>query len=364
MYRKTSHEHVVTKNVAGRYHEGMRAVVLVYILLGACAPPRRPMTPRQIVDESKPAIVRIEAGRDRVGTGFVVDTDGVIATNLHVVAGTGAIRVIFLDGSSLVVDQIAGVDGGRDLVLLRVRSQRPLRSVRLGNSDRASAGDPVVAIGNPLGVLDYTVSDGLISSVRTVGPELKVLQTSAPISQGSSGGPLFNAYGEVVGVTTAIMAAGQNLNFAIPSNYLRPLMSGPSRLTPAEFQLRTQTAAATTETPKVVRRVPVHELGLLDGCTREQVMEAGREITAAISSGAPLFDQGNQEACFRIFDGMAVRLAASPYCAGIQAAASEGLRRAEQRDSFADKAWALRDMFDGLLDVLARRARMSTGAKQ
>src|SRR5262249_332063 len=158
--------------------------------------------------------------------GFVVDKTGVIATNLHVVGGSAAIKVKLGDGQEMPVKEIVAYDPHRDLALVRVQSPSALPTIRLGGSDALIPGGRGVAVGTPLG-FDNTVSEGLISSVRVVctaqraaanecpdtqNTELKLLQISVPISHGSSGGPLFNQYGEVVGVTTGIIESGQSIN--------------------------------------------------------------------------------------------------------------------------------------------------------
>lgn len=322
-------------------------------------PPRQRMTVKEIVERSKPAIVRIEADRERVGTGFIIRPDGVIATNLHVVAGASKISVRLLDGTTHDVARVLSVDADRDLTLLQIDAPRPVPYLELGDSDAVAAGDPVIAIGNPLGVLDYTVSDGLISSVRVLSEELTILQISAPISQGSSGGPLFNPYGEVIGVATAIFTGGQNLNFAVPSKYLRPMLAAPEVMTMPEFAAATAFPDDRKGAPevKIERRVPVHDLAVLDGCSPSELAEVAKAITDAIELGAPLYNAGNHEACFRIYEGTSIKLEKDAKCAGVRDAFREGLRRAGDLESFTEKAWALRDTFDGMLDVLVRRAR-------
>lgn len=332
--------------------------------------PQTRMTPKQIVDSTKPAIVRIEAGADRVGTGFVIDATGIIATNLHVVVGASEIKVRTLDGTMLTVPRILAVDRHHDLALLDVDPRSPMPFLRLGDSDKVSAGDPVVAIGNPLGVLDYTVSDGLISSVRAIptpdGTELTLLQISAPISQGSSGGPLFNSFGEVIGVATAIFNEGQNLNFGVPSNYVRALHRSQKPMTVAQFAEMTRDEHPKEPTvesngKKIVRRVPRHEVSIFTQCKADDIAEAVKAISEAIESGAPLYNAGNHEACFRIYEGASMRLERESNCKGVREAFGAGLLRAGTVESWTEKAWALRDMFDGLLDVSLRYARTNTG---
>lgn len=327
------------------------------------APTRTRKSPRDIVAMAKPAIVRIATSDERVGSGFLVAADGLVATNLHVVAGSGAISVRLLDGTVLPVMRIGGVDPARDLVILDVDPPKPLPVLKLGDSAAISAGDPVLAIGNPLGVLDYTVSDGLISSIRELNDQARttVIQISAPISQGSSGGPLFNLFGEVIGIATGIFTTGQNLNFGIPANYLKPMLATRGSLSLAEFaKLTGARPPDSKEAPKAPpRRVPQHKVSILDGCGKNDIAEIAGAITQAIELGAPLYNQGNHEACFRIYEGTVVKWEREAPCAGVRAALGDGLLRVAAAGSYTDKAWALRDTFDGLLEVFVRFAHSS-----
>jgi S1-C subfamily serine protease len=333
--------------------------------------PRTLLSTKEIVQRNKPAIVRIESrvttqgGPDRrqYGTGFVVRADGRIATNLHVIIGSGDVKVRLADGAEFKALRVVAIDPQRDLAIIGIDAV-DLPTVHLGNSDEVSAGDRVVAIGNPLGVLDYTVSDGLISSVRQ--PEgLKVLQISAPISQGSSGGPLFNAYGEVIGVATLISAEGQNLNFGMPSNYLIPLLSSKQQgESMAAFAARFRPAldsgageGGRERLPRAPeRRVPAHPISVLDGCSADQLAAVFRAISEAISIGAPVYNRNEYEACFVIYRKVAEKFESDrAVCKGVRDAFGQGLLRAETMESFSDKAWAMRDTFDGLLGVIERK---------
>lgn len=359
------------------YHRWVRLLPVVSVLVASsiaaagCGGAQkretaRGLTPKEIVERSKGAIVRIEVGNDRVGTGFVVDREGAIATNLHVVVGASEIKVRTLDGTVLSVPRVLALDPDHDLAIIDVDPRQPLPVLRLGDSDKVAAGDPVIAIGNPLGVLDYTVSDGLISSVRAVSPELTLLQISAPISQGSSGGPLFNSFGEVIGVATAIFNEGQNLNFGVPSNYVRKLSQERRPMTVAQFAELTRPRDPTIEAAgkSIVRKVPRHDLTIFDGCTDAQVEETVKSIGQAIELGAPLYNSGNHEACYRIYEGTSIRFERESACKGVREAFGAGLLRSSTLDSYTEKAWALRDMFDGLLEVAVRHAEKSRGAKR
>ena len=184
------------------------------------------------------------------GTGFLVNTSGVIVTNYHVIQEGNVAVVKLSDGTALPVDGVLAADKVRDLAVIKVHG-KTFRTLTLGNSDHVQVGEEVVAIGNPLG-LELTVSNGILSGVRTVEKEGgNFLQITAPISHGSSGGPLFNMQGEVVGITSMYFAGGENLNFAIPVNDAkRLLLKRSARLQDLPNEVET------VETPKETRNIP------------------------------------------------------------------------------------------------------------
>jgi len=157
-----------------------------------------------------------------LGSGFVIDADGLVVTNNHVVREAEEISVILHDDTVLEAEVI-GTDAKTDLALLRVKSDRPLDAVRFGDSDRARVGEWVMAIGNPFG-LGGTVTSGIISAKTrdiNAGPYDEFIQTDAAINRGNSGGPLFNMNGEVIGINTAIFSptgGSVGIGFAVPSN--------------------------------------------------------------------------------------------------------------------------------------------------
>jgi serine protease Do len=394
----------------------MHRLVLLGVLAAACSggksgdsttPKKGPLTAKDIVKQASPAIVFIEVGdgdQRATGTGFVLDKTGLIATNFHVVRGNKTIKVKLYGGEVYPATQIAGVDPGRDLALLRIQPAKALPTLRLGDSDQMSAGDRVITIGNPLGMFDYSVSSGDLSQVRPVcsarvveyaranqqklegyarkkasdlteadrddiqkllcQQELTYFQISAPISQGSSGGPLFNQNGEVVGVTTAIIAAGQNINLAIPTNYLKPMVARPESISLDEFATKTKEDGDDRPIDKtpIERKIPDHPMVLLDGCKGEQIVDLENQIWGAIGVGAPLYNKGELEACFRIYEGLATKLEHDAPCKGIKVAFGDGLLRANSIEGYKAKAWAMRDTFDGLLDV-GRRWRDANPGK-
>jgi len=156
-----------------------------------------------------------------LGSGFVIDADGLIVTNNHVIAEADEITAVFNDGSKLKAELI-GKDSKTDLALLRVKPDKPLKSVKFGNSDKLRLGEWVIAIGNPFS-LGGSVTAGIVSARNrdiNSGPYDNYIQTDAAINRGNSGGPLFNLEGEVIGVNTAIISPSGGsigIGFAVPS---------------------------------------------------------------------------------------------------------------------------------------------------
>jgi S1-C subfamily serine protease len=155
------------------------------------------------------------------GSGFIIDRDGIILTNAHVVDRADKVTVILKDGRSLE-GKVQGVDPVTDLAVVKVSGAKNLPTAKLGDSDLVKVGDWAIAVGNPFG-LDNTVTLGIVSTLKrasaTVGmtdKRLDFIQTDAAINPGNSGGPLLNAKGEVIGINTAIRADAMGIGFAIP----------------------------------------------------------------------------------------------------------------------------------------------------
>ncbi|GIW35201.1 S1C family serine protease [Meiothermus sp.] len=177
------------------------------------------------------------------GSGFVLDKQGHILTNYHVVQGANQITVRFKDGPKLYPAKVLGSAQALDLAVIQVQAPANLlKPLTLGNSDRVLVGEKAIAIGNPFG-LEYSVSTGIVSAVRRNPGAVDALvptliQTDAAINPGNSGGPLLNSRGEVIGINTAILsptgqfgnAQNAGVGFAIPINlakqYLAPLEQG------------------------------------------------------------------------------------------------------------------------------------------
>src|SRR5690242_9603951 len=156
-----------------------------------------------------------------LGSGFIIDASGLVVTNNHVISDADEINVILNDGTKLKAT-LVGKDNKSDLALLRVRSDKPIKAVKFGDSDKLRLGEWVIAIGNPFS-LGGSVTAGIVSARNrdiNQGPYDNYIQTDASINRGNSGGPLFNLEGEVVGVNTLIISptgGSIGLGFAVPS---------------------------------------------------------------------------------------------------------------------------------------------------
>jgi serine protease Do len=160
-----------------------------------------------------------------LGSGFIIDKDGYIVTNNHVIENADQIKVKLADEREFDA-QLVGRDPNTDLALIRIKGASDLVPLKLGNSNKLTVGSWVVAIGSPFG-LEQTVTAGIVSAKgRTLGsgPYDDFIQTDASINPGNSGGPLLNLNGEVIGINTAIVANGQGIGFAIPVNMAQGIL--------------------------------------------------------------------------------------------------------------------------------------------
>ena len=198
-----------------------------------------------LYDLTRPSVVRITtqgatSGAGGLGSGVVIDKDGHILTNNHVVAGASQIDVTLVDGVA-VRAQVVGTDPGNDLAIIKVNLPADqLKPAKLGDSSKVRAGEFVVAIGNPFGI-EATITDGIVSGIgRTLAgsggrPLRQLIQSDAAINPGNSGGGLFNGRGELIGITTAIENPSGDrvfvgIGYAVPINtaqrFLPDLLAG------------------------------------------------------------------------------------------------------------------------------------------
>ena len=189
------------------------------------------MNTAQIVEKIGPAVVMVlsessDLGPTGQGSGVLINDLSTIITNVHVVEGSKKVKIIFPDGQEFLVKGYISADENRDLVTIRLPDKvKEVSPVALDLTASIKIGQEVVAIGNPQGLVN-TVSEGIISGVREFEPGTKILQTTAALSPGSSGGGLFSRTGKLLGVTSFLRRNGQNLNFAYPVEYAIPLLQG------------------------------------------------------------------------------------------------------------------------------------------
>lgn len=205
----------------------MTTVILLVVTNLSAARETSEETVENIAAHARKSIVVIQSsgrtGEQRgIGSGFVVGDEGLIATNFHVIGQNRDFRVVFADGTSYSPVAIVATDRREDLALIQIDA-KGLPALKLGDSDNVRPGQRVLAIGNPLG-LRFSVSDGVISETRDLDGR-PMIQVAMPIEPGSSGSPLMNRTGEVLGIIAIKSAA--SLGFAVPINQLRRLMDDP-----------------------------------------------------------------------------------------------------------------------------------------
>jgi len=218
------------------------SLVLVFLALGAPLYAQTAQTqsaspkPEEIYKSSSPGVVLIETyGTDGKvagsGSGFLVSADGKILTNYHVIQHTNQATVRLANEDAYDTVEVIDVDKRKDIALLKIKAVS-LPFLKLGHSNTAQVGDKVYALGNPLGVFQNTLSDGILSGIRQMDG-YKLFQISAPVSHGSSGSPVFDSSGEVIAIVEATLSEGQNLNFAIPIDYAAGML-GSNQTHPLE----------------------------------------------------------------------------------------------------------------------------------
>jgi len=189
----------------------------------------------ELIKKVAPAVVTVvgfnaQGKPIRIGSGFFVDAQGNLITNLHVVKGVARVEIKLPKGEVYPLTEMVAADDKADLVKLAVHLPGGSPPYLTVSSARPEVGEHVVVLGSPLG-LEHTVTDGMVSAIRTVRNRGEFLQISAPISPGSSGGPVVNMKGQVIGIAT-FQVRGQNINFAVPGYRVLALKDGPPRALP------------------------------------------------------------------------------------------------------------------------------------
>ena len=244
-----------------------------------------------------------------LGSGFIVHPDGYVITNNHVVDRAREISVQLSDGRKLPADLVSA-DSEADLAILRVQSDKPLPTIELGDSADLMIGEPVIAVGNPMGY-SHSVSTGIVSAIHRDLKEpggkttlTDLIQTDAAINPGNSGGPLLNAYGQVIGINTAIRSDAQNIGFSIPIDHLRDLI--PDLMNPAQarkvdlkiklVERRTIAEPATVSCAIQTAGPASRTVVSIDGRRPRDIIDAyamllrvnvGQSVTLGFAAGAP-----------------------------------------------------------------------------
>jgi len=172
-----------------------------------------PKTPEEIVEQYGDAVVLV-ATEDSFGSGFIIRSDGLVVTNYHVVEEASKVAITLTNGENYFVSSVVDYDRASDVVLLKIDG-RNLPIIPIGDSNKTKVAEEIIVIGNPEG-LSNSVSKGIVSSIDREFEGVDYIQVDAPISEGSSGGPIVNNRGETVAISTFYYIEGQNLNFGLP----------------------------------------------------------------------------------------------------------------------------------------------------
>lgn len=303
--------------------------------------PLSPSVARRLAARSANSLVLLEMP-GRQGAGFIVSADGLVATNLHVVLGVDEIHALLADGRTLAVEEVVAMDEKRDLAVLRVAAAG-LEALSLSKEGWPEEGAGLL-VPLPGGRMTRTQ----VGSVQVLGEELTLLELEEGVEEDDSGAPVLDSAGQVVGVATCALADGRPVTLAIPARYLREALQAPEPQPLSALALERHRSVRQ-------RRVPEHSLALLEGCATDSVESIATSLMDAIQVGAPAYNEGDIEGCYRLYARTAEQLITErPDCPGAQRALREGLLRCEQLESVDDKAWAMRDTFDGLLGVIER----------
>ncbi|MBE2252172.1 MAG: trypsin-like peptidase domain-containing protein [Myxococcus sp.] len=298
------------------------------------------------------AVVVLELER-AYGLGFVAP-NGRIVTNFHVVANEKEITAHLADGRTLPVQAVCAVDLKRDLAVLDV-GLLDASPVRPGGVKLSTEGQTIFVFGLVASEDRLRWVEATLGPAQVVGPGLTVYTLEGPIPPDASGSPLVGADGAVLGVVTMAESDDGVVALGVPWKHVEPLM-------PLNQQLPLTSLSRPRRGPS--RQVPQHPLTLLDGSNLAGLEATTRAIASAIEQGAPAYNDGDIEKCFRLYQHAARQLIDTRSdCPGVQTALRDGLKRAGGLMDVDHQAWAMRDTFDGLLTVIEKfmRARLGLG---
>jgi hypothetical protein len=260
-------------------------------------------SPREVAARITPTVVSIATYNQwgetaGTGTGFLVDDQGTFVTNHHVIEGAASLKIELSTGEQFTQVYSLVTDADRDIAILRIPAEHTTAAV-LGMDRELEVGDPVFVMGNPLG-FDRTFSNGMVSAKRLIeGTEN--IQITAPISPGSSGGPVMNERGEVIGIASWYVEYGQNLNMAVPIRYVRPLLAlqhapvlfrgdpgGPQAVVAAEVSDTARRRASRIETAdddRWIQQVLEQLAGLEEAALDRKFIRSHEPVTGDLNTG-------------------------------------------------------------------------------
>ena len=238
-----------------------RALLVSAVLLNLSL---RPSSQADVYKAAAPATVLIKTDRGG-GSGFIVSPTGLVATSLHVIDGARAVTIKLISGEIYDTVSLVAKDDRKDIALLQIPAV-DLPVIELANSNELNPGDRIIVIGNPFASekLQTSMSDGIVAGIRDFDWGYKVIQLTAPISPGNSGGPVLSAKGKAVGIAALKLVGGENLNFAIPINYVRGMLNSVDSNKPiARWDAGRLTQAASNE-HRASRLAEVHSISVGD----------------------------------------------------------------------------------------------------
>lgn len=297
------------------------------------------MLPEAMVQRAAPALVQLEMS-DRLAAGFLLGARGHVVTNFHVVANARRITARRGEGPRVPVSGVVGLDARRDLAVLQVPpslsplSFLPHLSIALGDA---------LVVPSAHGGLPW---QGEVIGTHGLGDWLRVYELGRELPEVLSGSPLLNTDGEAVAVATVTRTSSGQTTLALPIRYLAPLLAGDGKaglggLQAGAGQLR--------------RAVPSHRLSVLESSSAFGLQNVVVAIDEALNVGALAYNTGDSTACYQIYEQVALHLIrARGDCPGVLQALREGLQRASEEESDSARAWALRDTFDGIVDLVQR----------